>query len=63
MKIAHSQNEHIKSFMAEFMREIEMMRRLHHPNITTFIGASFVPGKMGIVTEFCKYASFLFSLL
>lgn len=41
--------------MDEFTRELDMMRRLHHPNIITFIGASFIPGKMGIITEYCKY--------
>lgn len=54
VKTAHAKNEGVKSFLDEFTRELDMMRRLHHPNIITFIGASFITGKMGIVTEFCK---------
>lgn len=36
----------------EFNREVQMMMNLHHRCIVQFIGASKVPGKLAILTEF-----------
>lgn len=38
----------------EFEREIDLMNKLRHKNIVQFIGASKVPNKLAIVTEFIE---------
>ncbi len=35
-------------------REVQIMNRLRSPYVLNFIGASFVPGKICLVTEICS---------
>ena len=37
----------------EFKAEIEMMRKLRHPNVVLLMGAVMRPPNLSIVTEFC----------
>lgn len=46
----------------EFKAEIEMMRKLRHPNVVLLMGAVMRPPNLSIVTEFCPRGS-LFRLL
>eukprot|EP00271_Cylindrocystis_brebissonii_P000893 TRINITY_DN11071_c0_g3_i1.p1 TRINITY_DN11071_c0_g3~~TRINITY_DN11071_c0_g3_i1.p1 ORF type:complete len:961 (-),score=224.53 TRINITY_DN11071_c0_g3_i1:406-3288(-) len=48
--------------LTEFKAEIEMMRRLRHPNVVLLMGAVMRPPNLSIVTEFCPRGS-LFRLL
>eukprot|EP00884_Botryococcus_braunii_P015451 jgi/Botrbrau1/258/Bobra.0022s0229.1 len=41
----------------DFKREAQLLKELRHPNIVLFIGASFLPGQMVIVTEYCSGGS------
>lgn len=47
----------------EFLREVELLNRMRHPNIVEFIGAIQLPEKLCIVTEFAEYGSFLSCLM
>jgi len=41
----------------EMQREVDIISKLRHPNIVNFIGASWVPGHMFLVTEFIPLGS------
>jgi hypothetical protein len=43
--------------MARAHREVDMMTRLRCPYVINFVGASFVPGKICLVTELCNSGS------
>jgi tRNA A-37 threonylcarbamoyl transferase component Bud32 len=43
--------------LEEFTREIDLMAKLRHKNIVQFLGASCIPGKFAIVTEFIEFGS------
>lgn len=47
----------------EFDREIDLMTKLRHRNIVQFVGASKVPGKLAIVTEFIEEGSVQVSII
>lgn len=48
--------------LAEFRREVRIMRRLRHPNVVLFMGAVTRPPNLSIVTEFLPRGS-LFRIL
>eukprot|EP00178_Gracilaria_changii_P020777 TRINITY_DN606_c2_g1_i1.p2 TRINITY_DN606_c2_g1~~TRINITY_DN606_c2_g1_i1.p2 ORF type:complete len:825 (+),score=110.20 TRINITY_DN606_c2_g1_i1:747-3221(+) len=41
-----------QAVMAEFMVEMKLMSKLHHPNIVAFLGASVAAPKLAIILEF-----------
>eukprot|EP00737_Agarophyton_chilense_P003231 gb/GEZJ01003755.1/.p1 GENE.gb/GEZJ01003755.1/~~gb/GEZJ01003755.1/.p1 ORF type:complete len:825 (-),score=110.26 gb/GEZJ01003755.1/:226-2700(-) len=41
-----------QAVMAEFMVEMKLMSKLHHPNIVAFLAASVAAPKLGIILEF-----------
>ncbi|KAH3756208.1 serine/threonine-protein kinase STY13 [Pelomyxa schiedti] len=41
----------------DFLDECDLLRKLHHPCIVAFIGASLVPGKMCVCTELVEHGS------
>uniref|UniRef100_A0A2N9I8K0 non-specific serine/threonine protein kinase n=1 Tax=Fagus sylvatica TaxID=28930 RepID=A0A2N9I8K0_FAGSY len=43
--------------LAEFKREVRIMRRLRHPNVVLFMGAVMHPPNLSIVTEFLPRGS------
>ncbi len=45
------------SYKLFLCREIELMNKLRSPYIVNFIGASYVPGKLCVVTEFMEKGS------
>jgi peroxidase len=50
--------------IAEFKKEVDVMMRLRSQHILHFVGASFVPGKICLVSEYCPKGSlsnFIFS--
>lgn len=44
-------------YYREFEQEVRMMMNLHHKGVLQFIGASRVPGKLAILTEFMSQGS------
>ncbi|GMI84991.1 ENHANCED DISEASE RESISTANCE 1 [Hibiscus trionum] len=48
--------------LAEFKREVRIMRRLRHPNVVLFMGAVTRPPNLSIITEFLPRGS-LFKIL
>lgn len=44
-------------FYREFEQEVRMMMNLHHRAVLQFVGASRVPGKLAILTEFMSQGS------
>lgn len=56
VKVLRDQNPHIKE-LTQFKNEIEMVNRLRHKNIVSFLGAVTVPGKMCMVSEHIKMGS------
>eukprot|EP00127_Corallochytrium_limacisporum_P002591 Clim_evm27s134 gene=Clim_evmTU27s134 len=46
-----------KDLLADFRREVSVMKRLRHPNIMLFIGATVSPDPLCIVTELCEKGS------
>ena len=51
-----------ENLAAAFIDEIDIMRRLRHPNVVLLMGAVTVPGNLSIITEFLHRGS-LFKLL
>jgi len=62
MKVLARQNELLKAQMGGFLKEIELMHKLRSPFIVNFIGASYVPGKLCVVTEFMGKGSVAYVL-
>ena len=50
IKVLHKQDVDQKTLEA-FKREVDVMSKIYHPNISLFMGACFVPGSLMIVTE------------
>eukprot|EP01088_Endostelium_zonatum_P011568 TRINITY_DN25716_c0_g1_i1.p2 TRINITY_DN25716_c0_g1~~TRINITY_DN25716_c0_g1_i1.p2 ORF type:complete len:1320 (-),score=285.30 TRINITY_DN25716_c0_g1_i1:4094-8053(-) len=46
-----------KYMIAEFDKEVVLMENLRSAYIVSFVGATHVPGKRSLVTEFCKLGS------
>uniref|UniRef100_A0A2N9HYC0 Protein kinase domain-containing protein n=1 Tax=Fagus sylvatica TaxID=28930 RepID=A0A2N9HYC0_FAGSY len=61
VKILVEQDFHTEHFQ-EFLREVAIMKRLHHPNIVLFMGAVTQPPNLSIVTEYLSRGS-LYNLL
>jgi serine/threonine protein kinase len=57
VKVLARQNELLKAQTEEFLKEIDLMHKLRSPFIVNFIGASYVPGKLCVVTEFMEKGS------
>ncbi|GBG66126.1 hypothetical protein CBR_g55470 [Chara braunii] len=55
VKVFHDQD--LSSDMAEFKKEISIIRRLRHPNVVLFMGAVITPPRMFLVMEFCARGS------
>ncbi|XP_030962846.1 serine/threonine-protein kinase CTR1-like isoform X3 [Quercus lobata] len=61
VKILMGQDFHTEHFK-EFLGEVAIMKRLHHPNIVLFMGAVTQPPNLSIVTEYLSRGS-LYNLL
>ncbi|XP_027066037.1 serine/threonine-protein kinase CTR1 [Coffea arabica] len=61
VKILMEQDFHAERFN-EFLREVQIMKRLRHPNIVLFMGAVTKPPNLSIVTEYLSRGS-LYRLL
>ncbi|XP_065615916.1 serine/threonine-protein kinase CTR1 [Quercus suber] len=61
VKILMGQDFHTQHFK-EFLGEVAIMKRLHHPNIVLFMGAVTQPPNFSIVTEYLSRGS-LYNLL
>lgn len=48
--------------MQEFVKEVDVMSKLHHPHIVLFMGATLTPVRC-IVTELCAKGALLLLLL
>ncbi|KAH3764331.1 serine/threonine-protein kinase STY17 [Pelomyxa schiedti] len=57
IKVPKRQHNLLDYELATFESEVKLMKRLHGKYIVTFIGASLVPGKLCIVTEFHELGS------
>ncbi|KAH3763438.1 Serine/threonine-protein kinase [Pelomyxa schiedti] len=57
VKILKHQEAFREAEMNDFNEECELMKRLRHPYIVTFIGASHIPGKLCICTELIERGS------
>ncbi|KAH3758713.1 Serine/threonine-protein kinase [Pelomyxa schiedti] len=57
VKIPKHQEVFKDAEIAEFSEECEMMKRIRHPNVVNFIGASHVPGKLCICIELVEKGS------
>ncbi|XP_024030376.1 serine/threonine-protein kinase CTR1 isoform X2 [Morus notabilis] len=51
VKILKEQDFHASNFR-EFLKEVNIMKRLQHPNIVSFLGAIIQPPNLSIVTEY-----------
>ncbi|KAI5664839.1 hypothetical protein M9H77_24162 [Catharanthus roseus] len=61
VKVLMEQDFHAERFN-EFLREVQIMKRLRHPNIVLFMGAVTKPPNLSIVTEYLSRGS-LYRLL
>eukprot|EP00026_Physarum_polycephalum_P015540 Phypoly_transcript_16249.p1 GENE.Phypoly_transcript_16249~~Phypoly_transcript_16249.p1 ORF type:complete len:166 (-),score=21.71 Phypoly_transcript_16249:213-710(-) len=57
IKVLRRQNDLRQDQLDEFLKEIELMTKLRSPMIVNLLGASYVPGKMCVVTEFMDKGS------
>ncbi|KAH7294162.1 hypothetical protein KP509_28G059000 [Ceratopteris richardii] len=57
-----TEQEYSQELLADFRKEVALMKRLRHPNIVLFMGAVTSPAHLSIVTEFLPRGS-LFRLL
>ena len=57
VKVMRLQRELSSSVTREFIKECDLYQRLRHPMIVEFIGASYVPGKLCMLTELMEYGS------
>lgn len=51
IKIPKNQEGLTEKKIQEFVKEVEIMSKIFHPNVTLFMGACLEPGKVMIVTE------------
>ena len=59
VKVMKFQDSMTKGMKEDFLKEVEMMGKLRHNAIVSFIGAVLIPGEFQIVTELCPYGAML----
>ena len=57
VKVMSRQHDLLEQITADFEKEIDLYRRLHHPLIVDFVGASLIPGKLCMCTELIQRGS------
>ena len=57
VKVMSRQQDLLEQITADFEKEIDLYRRLHHPLIVDFVGASLIPGKLCMCTELIQRGS------
>ncbi|XP_040987820.1 uncharacterized protein LOC121235540 [Juglans microcarpa x Juglans regia] len=50
-------NEYSEGTLQDYMKEIDIMKRLRHPNVLLFMGAVYTQERLAIVTEFLPRGS------
>ncbi|KAM3735041.1 hypothetical protein ACB098_10G061500 [Castanea mollissima] len=50
-------NEYSEGTLLDFKKEIDIMKRLRHPNVLLFMGAAYTQERLSIVTEFLPRGS------
>jgi len=56
-KVMSRQHDLLEQITKDFEKEIDLYRRLHNPYIVEFVGASLIPGKLCMCTEFIQRGS------
>ncbi|KAG9453015.1 hypothetical protein H6P81_005919 [Aristolochia fimbriata] len=51
------ENEYHDGILLDYRKEIEIMKKLRHPNVLLFMGAVYSPDRLAIVTEFMPRGS------
>ncbi|KAJ8766138.1 hypothetical protein K2173_021655 [Erythroxylum novogranatense] len=54
---AYLGNDYREETLKDYKKEIDIMRRLRHPNVLLFMGAVYSPERLAIVTEFLPRGS------
>ncbi|XP_020531419.1 serine/threonine-protein kinase EDR1 isoform X2 [Amborella trichopoda] len=53
----YSGGEYHEGILLDYKKEIDIMKRLRHPNVLLFMGAVYAPNRLAIVTEFMPRGS------
>ncbi|KAF9616909.1 hypothetical protein IFM89_032871 [Coptis chinensis] len=53
----YTDNDYRESTLLDYKKEIDIMKRLRHPNVLLFMGAVYSPERLAIVTEFLPRGS------
>jgi len=57
VKVMSRQHDLLEQITKDFEKEIDLYRRLHHPLIVEFVGASLIPSKLCMCTELIQRGS------
>ena len=57
VKVLKDQEQDASKVYKKFLKEVELLEIMRHPAIVLFVGASYITGKLSIVSEYCPYGS------
>ena len=57
VKVLKDQDQDPAKLFKKFTKEVELLEIMRHPCIVLFVGASYITGRLSIVSEYCPYGS------